>query len=161
LVAVGLRKQVVDMQTRLAQVHWVLVLTAAVLVYLVTLLLGLAVSFPLLAGLNWSHLDSPTALRVSSLVTASVVVVVTGYGALWIARRVARAALLHGFLVGLVVALLSLLLDLLFRGALEPMGLVLYGLMVAAGVLGGVLGSALESRRRAQPSRSPTNQDSV
>jgi putative membrane protein (TIGR04086 family) len=66
---------------------------------------------------------------------------VTGYGALWVARRVEHAALLHGFLVGLVVALLSFLLDVLFHPVLEPTGLILYVLMIAAGALGGALGS--------------------
>jgi putative membrane protein (TIGR04086 family) len=149
------------MQARLAQVHWALVLKTAALLYVATLLLGLAVSFPLLAFLNWGHLDSPNALWVSSLIAAFLVVAVTGYGAFRVARGVGRAAPLHGSLVGLVVAFLSLLLDLLFRRALEPVGLVLYVLMVAAGVLGGVLGSILGSRKQAQSSRSPTIEDPV
>jgi putative membrane protein (TIGR04086 family) len=66
---------------------------------------------------------------------------VTGYGALHVARRVELAALLHGLLVGLLVALISLLLDVLFIRAIELVGLGLYVLMVAAGLLGGVLGS--------------------
>jgi putative membrane protein (TIGR04086 family) len=133
-------------RARLAQVGWALVLKTSVLVYLVTLVLGLAVSFPLLAFLGWARLDSSRALQVSFLITALLVIAVTGYGALWVARRVERAALLHGFLIGLVVALLSFLLDLLFRPVLEPTGLILYVLMIAAGALGGALGS----RRREQ-----------
>jgi hypothetical protein len=50
------------------------------------------------------------------------------------------------FRVGLAVALISFLLDVLFIRAIELVGLALYGLMVAAGLLGGILGS----RRRAQ-----------
>ena len=73
-------------------------------------------------------------------------IVVTGYGALRVAGKVERAAPLHGFLVGLVVALISLLLDLVFSREINLMGLVLYVLMVAAGLLGGVLGN----RRREQ-----------
>jgi putative membrane protein (TIGR04086 family) len=127
-------------------VRWALVLKTSALVYLVTLVLGLAVSFPLLAFLGWARLDSARAIQVSLLSTAFLVFAVTGFGALWVARRVGRAAPLHGFLVGLVVALLSFLLDLLFRRAFEVTGLILYALMIAAGLLGGVLGG----RRREQ-----------
>jgi hypothetical protein len=80
------------------------------------------------------------------LITAFFVIVVTGYGALRVAHRVERAAVLHGLLVGLLVARISLLLDLLFIRAIELVGLGLYVLMVAAGLLAGVLGS----RRREQ-----------
>lgn len=146
LFILGRRKQVVNMQARLAQVHWALVVTAAVLIYLVTLILGLALSYPLLAFLNWAHLGSSSAVLASSLITAFLVIVVTGYGALGVARKVERAAPLHGFLVGLAVALLSLVLDVLFRRAIELVGLVLYILMVAAGVLGGALGSRRHAR---------------
>lgn len=128
------------MKVRLSGVRWDLVLKAAVLVYVATFILGVALSFPLLAVLNLAHLDSQRAVQVSSLVTAIVVMVVTGYGGLRVARRVEHMALLHGFLVGLVVALLSFLLDLLFSGAITLAGLVLYALMVASGVLGGILG---------------------
>ncbi len=131
------------MRARLAQVRWALVLKTAVLLYLVTLILGLAVSFPLLALLGWWRLDSSRAIQVSFLITAFLVFAVTGYGALWVARKVERAPLLHGFLVGLVVALLSFLLDLLFRRAIELTGLALYFVMIAAGALGGALGKNL------------------
>ena len=138
------------MRAYLAQVRWALVLKTAVLLYLVTLVLGLALSFPLLTILDWARLDSSRAIQVSYLITAVLVFVVTGFGALWGARRAERAPLLHGFLVGLVVALLSFLLDLLFRPAIELTGLIFYVLMIAAAVLGGVWGSALGSRRREQ-----------
>ena len=129
------------MRARLAQVRWILVVTTAALIYIVPLLLGLALSFPLLVMLTWVHLDPARAMRISVVISTLVVIIVTGAGALTVARRVERAALLHGFLVGLVVALLSLLLDLLFHPSLEPVGLILYGLMVTAGLLGGLLGS--------------------
>jgi putative membrane protein (TIGR04086 family) len=134
------------MKARLARVHWALVVKTAVLVYIATFILGLALSFPLLAFLDWSRLDSQSASQASSLISAFFVFVVTGYGALRVARRVESAALLHGFLVGLVVALISFLLDLLFIRAIELVGLGLYVLMVAAGLLAGALGS----RRREQ-----------
>jgi putative membrane protein (TIGR04086 family) len=134
------------MRARLAQVRWALVLKTSVLLYLVTLVLGLAVSFPLLAIIGWARLDSSRAIQASFLITAALVLAVTGYGALWVARRVERAPLLHGFLVGLMFALFSFLLDLLFRPTIELTGLALYVLMIASGVLGGALGS----RRREQ-----------
>ena len=134
------------MKARLSRVHWDLVVKTAVLVYIVTFILGLALTFPVLAFLNWGRLDSQRAFLASSLISALFVIVVTGYGALHVARRVERAALVHGLLVGLLVALISLLLDLLFIRAIELVGLGLYVLMVAGGLLGGVLGS----RRREQ-----------
>src|SRR5262245_34189479 len=107
------------MKARLSRVHWDLVVKTAVLVYIVTFILGLVLSVPLLAFLNWSRLDAQSAFQISSLISALCVVVVTGYGALRLARRVEGAALLHGFLVGLLVALLSLILDVLFIQAIE------------------------------------------
>jgi putative membrane protein (TIGR04086 family) len=134
------------MKTRLSHLHWNLVVKTAVLVYIVTFILGLALTFPLLAFFNWSQLDSQRVFLASSLISGFFVLVVTGYGALHLARRVEGAALLHGFLVGLLVALISLVLDLLFIRAIELVGLGLYILMVVAGLLGGVLGR----RRRGQ-----------
>jgi putative membrane protein (TIGR04086 family) len=58
-----------------------------------------------------------------------------------VARKVEHAALLQGFLVGVVVAVLSFLLDVAFSMRIDEVGLVLYALMVAAGLLGGILGS--------------------
>lgn len=129
------------MKARLSQVHWNLVLKTAVLLYILTFVLGLGLSWLLQALLNWGHVGPQSVFQASSLITAFLTVVVTGYGALRVARKVERAALLHGFFVGLVVALISLLLDLVFRREIELVGLVLYVLMVAAGSLGGVLGS--------------------
>jgi putative membrane protein (TIGR04086 family) len=127
-------------KARLSQVHWRLVLATAVLVYLVTFIVGLALSVPLLAILNRGLVNPQSALQVSSVVSTLLVLAVTGYGAFWAARRVEREALLHGFLVGLMVALLSFALDLLFAGAIEPLGMRFYVLMVAAGWLGGLSG---------------------
>jgi putative membrane protein (TIGR04086 family) len=134
------------MRAYLAQVRWALVLKIALLLYLVTLVLGLALSFPLLAILDWARLDASRAFQLSFFITAVLVIAVTGFVALWVARRVERTPLVHGVLVGLVVALLSFLLDLLFRPAVELTGLALYVLMITAGALGGALGS----RRREQ-----------
>jgi putative membrane protein (TIGR04086 family) len=141
-----MRRQAANMKTRLSRVHWNLVVKTAVLVYIVTFILGLALTFPLLAFFNWSQLDSQRVFLASSLISAFFVLVVTGHGALQVARRVEGAALLHGLLVGLLVALISLLLDLLFIRAIELVGLGLYVLMVVAGLLGGALGS----RRRGE-----------
>jgi hypothetical protein len=40
--------------------------TTSALVYIVTFILGLAVSFPLLAFLGWARLDPSHAIQVSS-----------------------------------------------------------------------------------------------
>ena len=127
------------MKVRRSRVHWALVVKTAVVVYIMTFILGIAVSFPLLAFLNWIHPDSQTALLASSLISAFVVFVVTGYGAWWVAHRVESAAVVHGLLVGLLVALLSLVLDVFFIRAMKLVGLGLYALMVAASLLGGVV----------------------
>jgi putative membrane protein (TIGR04086 family) len=136
----------VNMKAQLSQVHWALVLKTAVLLYILTFILGLGVSLLLLAFLNLGHMHPHSAILASSLFSALLVTVVTGYGALKVAHKVERAAPLHGFLIGLIVALLSLLLDLVFSREITLEGLVLYVLMVAAGLLGGILGS----RRREQ-----------
>ncbi|HST05723.1 MAG TPA: TIGR04086 family membrane protein [Chloroflexia bacterium] len=129
-----------NVKAHLSQIRWDIILKAAVLVYIGTFILGIALSFPLLAFLSWVSLSSDSALQITSLVSVLLVVVVTGYGAWRVARRVVRAALLHGVLVGLVVALLSCLLDVLFSKAITLVGVLLYVLMVVAGLLGGVLG---------------------
>lgn len=126
------------MKSRLSHIHWGLVLMTAIVVYILTFILGLGVSLLLLTLPNRS---SQSTFQAFSLITALLVIGVTGYGAWWVARKVEHAALLHGFLVGLAVALISLVLDLFFRRELNPFGLVLYVLMIAAGLLGGVLGS--------------------
>jgi len=134
-----MRKQVVNTKAQLSQVRWDLVVKMAVLVYVLTLLLGLAVSVPLLVVFHGSQLDAQRAVGVSSLLVAVLVIGVTGGGAFRVARTVKRGARLHGLLVGLIVALLSCLLDVLFSRELRLVGLVLYALMVLAGWLGGVL----------------------
>jgi putative membrane protein (TIGR04086 family) len=137
----------VNLKARLSRLRWGLVIKAAILIYIATFILGLAVSFPLLAFLSWARLASQSAALASSLISTFLFVfVVTGYGAWWVARRVEREALLHGFMVGLLVAFISLVLDVLFIRAVELVGLGLYVLMVVAGLLGGALGS----RRREQ-----------
>lgn len=133
------------MKTRLSQIHWNLVLKTALLLYILTFILGLGLSLPLQAVLNRGNVDAHRAFQAVSLITALLVIVVTGYGAWRVARKVEHEAVLHGFLVGLVVALISLLLDVAFSGAFNLVGLVFYILMIVAGLLGGVLGS----RRRA------------
>ena len=84
------------MKATLSRVRWDLVVKTAVLVYIVTFILGLALSVPLLALLNWGRLDSDSAFLASSVISAFFVFVVTGYGALRVARRVESAALVHG-----------------------------------------------------------------
>lgn len=135
------------MKARLSQVHWDLVLKTSVLLYILTFILDLGVSLLLPVFLNWGHVDAHSAFQIVSLITALLVIVVTGYGALRVARKVERAALLHGFLVGLILALISFILDLVFSREVHLVGVVLYVLIVAAGLLGGLLGS----RRREQP----------
>lgn len=134
------------MSARFSHLRWGLVLKAAVLIYIATLILGLVISVPLLAVLNWWRLDASSAIQASSVITVLLVVVVTGIGAWWVARGAEHAALLHGFLVGLVVALLSLALDTLFLRSIGLEGVDFYLLMVAAGLLGGVV----TPRRRAR-----------
>lgn len=134
-----------NIKATLSQVHWKLVLVMAVLIYIVTFILGLGLSLLWQAFLGGDHVEPHRAIQTISLISSILVMVVTGYGAWLAARKIKRAAPLHGFLIGLVVALISLILDVVFSGALTLVGLLLYVLMIAAGWLGGVLGR----RRRA------------
>ncbi len=78
-------------------------------------------------------------------------ILLTGGGAVWVARKRERQAPLHGLLVGLVAALLLFILnpDLTnflqgaFRGRLDLLvrALLTFVLMGAAGWFGGILGS--------------------
>ncbi len=129
------------MKAQLVQVRWDLVLKTSILVYILTFIFGVGLSLLLPAVLNWGRVDAPNAVQAVSLITPLLVIVVTGYGAWRVARKVEHAALLQGFLVGVVVAILSFLLDVAFSMRIDAVGLVLYALMVAAGLLGGILGS--------------------
>jgi len=133
------------MKPRLAEVEWGLVLRTAVLLYVAIFILGLLLSFLWLVLLSTIHVSSAAAETAFSLITALLLIVVTGYGAWRAARQVDREAVLHGFLVGLMVALLSFLLDFLFSRQIQLLGLVVYALMVVAGWLGGVLAGYAES----------------
>jgi putative membrane protein (TIGR04086 family) len=131
----------VNVKAQLVQVRWDLVLKTSILVYILTFIFGIGLSLLLPAVLNWGRVDAQNALQAVSLITPLLVIVVTGYGAWRVARKVEHAALLQGFLVGVVVAVLSFLLDMAFSMRIDAVGLVLYALMVAAGLLGGILGS--------------------
>jgi putative membrane protein (TIGR04086 family) len=129
------------MKAQLSQVRWDLVLKTSILIYILTFIFGVGLSLLLPAVLNWVHMDPQSAVQAISLIGALLVIVVTGYGAWWVARKVEYAALLQGLLVGVVVALISFLLDVAFSMRIDPVGLAFYALMVAAGWLGGILGS--------------------
>jgi putative membrane protein (TIGR04086 family) len=129
------------MKAQLSQVRWDLVLKTSILIYILTFIFGVGLSLLLPAVLNWVHMDPQSAVQAISLIGALLVIVVTGYGAWWAARKVEYAALLQGLLVGVVVALISFLLDVAFSMRIDPVGLAFYALMVAAGWLGGILGS--------------------
>ena len=130
-----------NVKAQLVQVRWDLVLKTSILVYILTFIFGIGLSLLLPAVLNWGRADAQNAVQAVSLITPLLVIVVTGYGAWRVARKVEHAALLQGFLVGVVVAVLSFLLDVAFSMRIDAVGLVLYALMVAAGLLGGILGS--------------------
>ena len=129
------------MKAQLVQVRWDLVLKTSILVYILTFIFGIGLSLLLPAVLNWGRADAQNAVQAVSLITPLLVIVVTGYGAWRVARKVEHAALLQGFLVGVVVAILSFLLDVAFSMRIDPVGLAFYALMVATGLLGGILGS--------------------
>jgi putative membrane protein (TIGR04086 family) len=137
----GGREVEVNVKAQLVQVRWDLVLKTSILVYILTFIFGIGLSLLLPAVLNWGRVDAQNAVQAVSLITPLLVIVVTGYGAWRVARKVEHAALLQGFLVGVVVAVLSFLLDVAFSMRIDAVGLVLYALMVAAGLLGGILGS--------------------
>ncbi|HEX6605808.1 MAG TPA: TIGR04086 family membrane protein [Chloroflexia bacterium] len=129
------------MKAQLSQVRWDLVLKTSILIYILTFILGVGLSLLLPPVFNWGHIDPERAVQAVVLIGPVLVIVVTGYGAWWVARKVEHAALLQGLLVGVVVALISFLLDVAFSMRIDPVGLLFYALMIAAGWLGGSLGS--------------------
>jgi putative membrane protein (TIGR04086 family) len=129
------------MKAQLSQVRWDLVLKTSILIYILTFIFGVGLSLLLPAVLNWVHMDPQSAVQAISLIGPLLVIVVTSYGAWWVARKVEHAALLQGLLVGVVVALISFFLDVAFSMRIDPVGLAFYALMIAAGWLGGILGS--------------------
>jgi putative membrane protein (TIGR04086 family) len=129
------------MKVRLSQVHWGLVLKAGVVLNILIFVLGLGLSFLFLALINWGHVDSHSAIQAITMISPFLVLVMTGYGAMRVARQVESAAPLHGFFVGLAVALISLLLALILSEEMNLARLGLTAALVAAGWLGGILGS--------------------
>jgi putative membrane protein (TIGR04086 family) len=134
------------MNAQFSQVHWGRVLLIGVLLVVLIFILNLVLSSFFLAFLNWGRLDPYISIQVFTLITNVLVVLLTVYCALRVARKVESAAPLHGLLVGLVAALILFLVGLIFSGGFDLMAIVPYVLMVAAGWLGGVLG-----RRRREP----------
>ena len=139
------------MKAQFSHVHWGRVLLTGVLVAILVVILNTVLLW--LASNVWGppSLAHPIAYQVASWSTSILAILLTVGGGGWVARRVERAAPLHGFLVGLVAALilfpfspaLTNFLGGAYRGRLDMLAVALgtFFLMVAAGWLGGVLGN--------------------
>jgi putative membrane protein (TIGR04086 family) len=136
------------MKAQFSQVHWGRVVLTGVLVAILVAILSTVLFLLLLAFHVWGSQDQGhIAIQVFSWMSAILAVLLTTYGAVRVARKVERAAPLHGFLVGLVAALVLIPLGPGFGARLDLATLVPFVLTVAAGWLGGILGS----RGREQP----------
>jgi putative membrane protein (TIGR04086 family) len=126
------------MKAQYSNLQWGRVLLTSVLVIILVVILNTVL--PLLATHVWGQPDqAQIAVQVSSWITYIVLLLLTFGGAVWVARRVEREALLHGLLVGVVVAFILFLLSLGF-GSAVLFALLTFVLNVVAGLLGGVLG---------------------
>jgi putative membrane protein (TIGR04086 family) len=136
------------MKAQLSHVHWGRILRTGVLVVILVIVLDTILSY--LIFLVWGQLDhGQIASQVALWSTHILAFFLIVSGGVSVARRVERAAPLHGLLVGLVVALILFLLS---RGFGDPVPVVLreFVLDVVAGWLGGVLGS--RARKKTYPS---------
>jgi len=128
------------MKAHFSQVHWGRVVLTGVLVAILVILLSIVLFLLLNAFHVWDHLDQGhLAFQVFSWISNILAILLTAFGAVRVARKVERAAPLHGFLVGLVAALIVFGPG--FAARLDLATLVPFVLMLAAGWLGGVLGS--------------------
>jgi len=128
------------MKAYFSHVHWGRVLLTGILVAILVGILGTVLY--LLVIHIWSKPDqAQIAYQVAIWSTSILAILFTVGGAVWVARKVASGAPLHGFLVGLVAALILILLGPGFGARLDLATLVPFVLTVAAGWLGGVLGN--------------------
>jgi len=124
------------MKAQFSYVHWGRVLRTGILIAILGFILNGALAF--LTFHIWGQPDQYQIVRqVTFWVSSILAILLTVGGAIWVARKVKRAAPLHGFLVGLVAALIFFLLG----PAFDLVTLVSFVLTVAVGWLGGVLGS--------------------
>ena len=136
------------MKAHFAHVHWGRVLLTDVLVIILVVILNTVLP---VIGYVWHTTDRQLFYQVVTWSTSLLAILVTGGAAVWVARKVERAAPLHGFLLGLVAALILLFFSPdvtnffqgAYRGKLDLLvrALLTFFLLVAAGWLGGILGS--------------------
>jgi putative membrane protein (TIGR04086 family) len=145
------------MKAELSQVRWGRVLLTGVLVAILSSVLLYLVIAVYAASLAIQARGQPDQAQIAQFVNQVapwggpiLAILLTIGGAVWVARKVASGATLHGFLVGLVAALIILIFGLAFGGRLDLVALLTFVLMVAAGWLGGVLGS--RGREKSEPS---------
>jgi putative membrane protein (TIGR04086 family) len=144
------------MKAELSQVRWGRVLLTGVLVAILSTVLLYLVIAVYAASLAIQARGQPDQAQIAQFVNQVapwggpiLAILLTIGGAVWVARKVARGATLHGLLVGLVAAISLLIVGLAFR-RLDLVALLTFVLMVAAGWLGGFLGS--RGREKSEPS---------
>ncbi|MDZ7294250.1 MAG: hypothetical protein ONB14_02360 [candidate division KSB1 bacterium] len=135
------------MPTAPSQLRWGRLLVAAVLIWLVSVLLTGVVVFGYAFVLGWQARGAPDQAQIKDFADTvapwlgRVALVVLTFGAaLWVARRTGRAAQVHGLALGALVGLPNLVVSL-------PPGLADVGTLLLA-VLAGWGGSLLAGKTR-------------
>ncbi|MDZ7337912.1 MAG: hypothetical protein ONB30_05180 [candidate division KSB1 bacterium] len=135
------------MPTALSQLKWGRLLVAAVLIWLVTILLVTVVVFAYAFMLGWQARGAPDQAQIKQFADTVApwlgqiaLVVLTVVGAIWVVRRATAAAQQHGLTLGALVGLPNLLISL-------PPGLGDVGTLLLI-VLAGWGGSLLAGKTR-------------
>jgi hypothetical protein len=126
----------------LSKVRWVRVLVAGLATHVANVVVAvlLIVAYTLLAVGPQREPSGGITDPLASQVATWPVPILTLFAAAWAARRTAPAtAALHGLLVGFLVAIIFAVL---YFGLFNLWGLLLFALMIAAGLAGGWIARA-------------------
>jgi small-conductance mechanosensitive channel len=131
-----------EMTDLLSNVRWGRVLLASLATHVANVVVAvlLIVVYTLLAVGPQREPSGGITDPLASQVASWPVPILTLFAAAWVARRAEPAAAsLHGLLVGFLVATIFAVLSF---GPFNVWGLLLFALMIAAGLVGGLIGRA-------------------
>ncbi len=128
------------MRVQLAQVHWGRVLSASILVVLLTII-GNYIVFLFVLRI-WGQLKQAVPVFFLDGICSSslLILLLTFVFALWVVSNVKEEPRLHGFLVGFIAALFFFFISSGFQGKFALVTAVTTTLMIVAGWFGGFLG---------------------
>jgi hypothetical protein len=127
----------------LSKVSWGRILLAGLVTHVanVVVAVGLIVVYTLLAVGPQREPSGGITDPLASQVATWPVPILTLFAAAWVTRKVRpETASLHGLLMGLFVAIIFAVL---YVGPFDLRGLLLFALMIAAGLLGALMGSLI------------------